>query len=92
MDARFHDYVNHDNPWPGLSPYTDHDSQWFFGRSRELKDLARRVEQNTLTILFSRSGIGKSSLLRAALLPQLRKDSFSLFMCGWISPMLLLHS
>lgn len=70
------DHVNSENPWPGLAPYQTEDSAWFRGRHRELEDLVRRIEQNSLTVLFSRSGIGKSSLLRAALIPRLRRDAF----------------
>ena len=73
---RSEDHVNSENPWPGLAPYKAEDSAWFRGRSRELEDLVRRIKQNTLTLLFSRSGIGKSSLLRAALIPRLRLDAY----------------
>jgi len=69
-------HVNPDNPWPGLSPYGTADADWFRGRGRELEDLVRRLAQNSLTVLFSRSGIGKSSLLRAALIPRLRRDAY----------------
>ena len=62
------------NPWPGLAAFTEGDHGFFRGREREADELARLVRRERLTVLFGRSGLGKSSLLGAGLFPRLRQD------------------
>ena len=64
------------NPWKGLYYYTEEDSQLFFGRSHESEELLRLIQRETLTVLFARSGLGKTSLLRAGVIPKLREQDF----------------
>ncbi|MFC5457285.1 DUF2610 domain-containing protein [Prosthecobacter fluviatilis] len=68
--------VTPDSPWLGLRSYGEGDAAHFFGREKELADLRERVLHKPLTILFGQSGWGKTSLLQAGLVPQLRKDGF----------------
>jgi hypothetical protein len=65
--------VQFTNPWPGLAFYTEQDREFFFGRTRESAELLRLIEREALTVLFGRSGLGKTSLLRAGVIPQLRE-------------------
>jgi len=65
-----------ENPWPGLVSFSETNQAFFFGRDREIADLARMVAQETLTVLFGKSGLGKSSILNAGLAPVLRKSEF----------------
>ena len=62
------------HPWPGLASFTEIDRPFFRGRESESDDLARLVRREALTVLFSRSGLGKTSLLGAGLFPRLRED------------------
>ncbi|MGH8567974.1 MAG: tetratricopeptide repeat protein, partial [Gammaproteobacteria bacterium] len=62
-----------DNPFPGLLPFEERDASFFFGRDAEMADLFERVRRETLTVLFGRSGLGKTSLLRAGVFPMLRE-------------------
>jgi tetratricopeptide (TPR) repeat protein len=64
------------HPWPGLVSFTEADRVFFCGRQREIDDLARLVAQEPLTVLFGKSGLGKSSLLRAGLAPVLGELEF----------------
>lgn len=66
-------------PYPGLEPCQEADAALFFGRDTELEELQRRLRSlrqagRGLLLLLGASGCGKSSLLRAGLLPQLRLD------------------
>jgi WD40 repeat protein/tetratricopeptide (TPR) repeat protein len=67
--------VNLQHPWPGLSPYTEELQGFFHGRGREVDELLRRVRRKVLTILCGQSGLGKTSLLQAGLVPRLRQEA-----------------
>lgn len=65
-----------DNPWLGLFSYSEETRAYFHGRDEEAAELARRVQRRLLTVLFGQSGLGKTSLLRAGLVPRLRGADF----------------
>ncbi|MGH8154970.1 MAG: hypothetical protein ACREP0_07015 [Rhodanobacteraceae bacterium] len=65
-----------ENPWLGLDSYTEATGAYFHGRDEESAELARRVQRKLLTVLFGQSGLGKTSLLRAGLVPRLRKEGY----------------
>lgn len=65
--------VDADNPWPGPEAFREADAKFFFGRERPRDQLTRLVLQNRLVILYGRSGLGKTSLLRAGTFPMLRE-------------------
>lgn len=69
--------VTPETPWLGLRSFTEEVEDYFYGRTRELDDLYERVEHRPLTILFGQSGLGKTSLLRAGLIPQLKKAGYA---------------
>jgi hypothetical protein len=58
----------------GLQSYTEEQAAIFFGRDDEIDRLTNLIKANTLTIVFGRSGTGKTSLLNAGVFPRLRKD------------------
>lgn len=62
------------NSFLGLQSYTEAQSNSFFGRDAETDTLTGLIELNTLTIVFGRSGTGKTSLLNAGVFPRLRKS------------------
>jgi hypothetical protein len=68
--------IDPQHPWLGLSSYTEETRAYFHGRDEEAAELARRVQRKNLTILFGQSGLGKTSLLRAGLVPRLRGEGY----------------
>jgi hypothetical protein len=64
------------NPWPGLTAFTEKQHDFFFGRSLESHELFACVKRERLTVLFGKSGLGKTSLLQAGLFPQLRDADY----------------
>ncbi|MCA8951040.1 MAG: TIR domain-containing protein [Planctomycetes bacterium] len=68
------------SPYPGLCAFEAADAPLFFGRDRAVRDLLARLRQMQhfgtarLTAVLGASGSGKSSLLRAGVLPHLRRD------------------
>ena len=65
-----------ENPWPGLAPFAEDQAAFFYGRRKEVEDLFRLVRLNALTVLYGQSGLGKTSLLSAALFPRLRSAGY----------------
>jgi conflict system STAND superfamily ATPase len=64
--------LSSDRPFPGLRPFDEVDSDWFFGRSGEINDLLKRLRRVHFTAIVGPSGCGKSSVIRAGVLPALR--------------------
>ncbi len=63
-----------ENPWPGLESFQEDERAFFFGRERESEALLQHVLDAAVTVLYGRSGLGKTSLLRAGLFPWLREQ------------------
>lgn len=59
------------NPWLGLKAYDE--GTILYGRNEDTINLAQLVFYNTDAVLYGKSGIGKSSLLNANLLPRARR-------------------
>ena len=68
--------IDPENPWLGLFSYSEETRAYFHGRDDETAELARRVQRKPLTVLFGQSGLGKTSLLRAGIVPRLRAEGF----------------
>lgn len=68
--------MNPINKFKGPSSYEETDTDIFFGRENETENLLQLVKLNSLTLLFGKSGLGKSSLLKAGLFPKLRANNF----------------
>jgi len=68
--------LDEDNPWPGLAAYNEASQRYFKGRDQDALELQRLVHQFPLTVLYGKSGLGKSSLLQAGLFPLLRPEHF----------------
>src|SRR6201747_2059017 len=68
--------VDEGNPWLGLASFTEETRAFFYGRDEEVAELARRVQRKLLTVLFGQSGLGKTSILRAGLVPRLRGQGY----------------
>ncbi len=57
--------------YPGIVSFTTAEADRFFGRDREIKELFRLIVLNQTTVLFGKSGTGKTSLLQAGVAPLL---------------------
>lgn len=73
-----------DNPYKGLQSFYENDKSRYFGRSAQIKVLLSRFKnlcegENTIRLLpvFGPSGSGKSSLVRAGLIPALAEQPFA---------------
>lgn len=59
------------NPFPGLRPFMTEEYEFFFGRDGQSEALVKKLEANHFVAVVGSSGSGKSSLVRAGLLPAL---------------------
>lgn len=63
-------------PFVGPRPFTEVEEALFFGRDREIVDLRALVTAHRVVLLYAQSGAGKSSLIHAGLLPELKEQGF----------------
>ncbi|MEU9452740.1 hypothetical protein [Streptomyces sp. NPDC048277] len=61
-------------PYRGLARFEPDDRHLFFGRDRVVAEVNELVCEHRFAVLFGPSGSGKSSLLRAGLIPRLREE------------------
>lgn len=60
-------------PYKGLAYYDQHDEAIFFGRRTLAQSLSAQIEQQPFVTIVGGSGSGKSSLVRAGILPALER-------------------
>jgi tetratricopeptide (TPR) repeat protein len=60
-----------EHPWLGLESYQAETRAYFFGREPEVAALHLRLRSHPLLVLYGRSGLGKTSILNAGLIPRL---------------------
>jgi WD40 repeat protein/DNA-binding SARP family transcriptional activator/tRNA A-37 threonylcarbamoyl transferase component Bud32 len=65
------------NPYKGLHPFTEADAADFFGRSNLVDELVAAMADRRLVAVVGPSGIGKSSVVRAGLVPALRDGALA---------------
>ncbi len=76
------------SPYKGLAPFEDseQDALFFFGRERECEVAVANLLASKLTVLYGPSGVGKSSMLRAAVVRRLRElepDAEVIVLADW---------
>jgi WD40 repeat protein len=65
-------------PYVGLRPFTEKDALLFFGRQTHVADLLRKLEgRQRFIAVVGASGTGKSSLVRAGLVPALHRGALA---------------
>jgi energy-coupling factor transporter ATP-binding protein EcfA2 len=74
------------SPYKGLKKFELEDKDLFFGRDQFLTGLVNELEQTNLILLLGASGSGKSSVVRAGLIPWLRQKEGSQLVNLILSP------
>jgi energy-coupling factor transporter ATP-binding protein EcfA2 len=73
------------NPFPGLRSFDYEESHLFFGREKNIADLLRKLSNNHFVAIVGTSGSGKSSLVRAGLLPAVHSGKLGADGTRWLT-------
>ena len=71
------------NPFPGLRPFQIEEKFLFFGREEQTSELLTRLRKTRFLAVVGVSGSGKSSLVRAGLLPELHGGTMATAGSSW---------
>ncbi|HEX9385898.1 MAG TPA: WD40 repeat domain-containing protein, partial [Anaerolineales bacterium] len=72
-------------PYKGLEVFREEDAELFFGREKLVEELFRRVKGSRTVFITGPSGSGKSSLVRAGLIPGLKQGAIKdLYSQRWL--------
>ena len=63
-----------ESPYVGLSSFQEKNAGTFFGRNREIAAMVTRIRDRPLMAVVGSSGVGKSSFVRAGLVPALKRS------------------
>ena len=73
------------NPYPGLMPFDIEHQRFFFGRDDQIREVVERLAANHFVAIIGGSGCGKSSLIRAGVLPELLAGGIGNAASNWAS-------
>ena len=62
------------NPYPGIRSYNISESHLFFGREKQIEELSEIMKKNYFAAISGASGSGKSSIVKAGLIPKFVKE------------------
>ena len=60
------------NPYPGIRPFDESTQENFFGRDIQIDHVLRHLERTHFAAVVGGSGCGKSSIVRAGVVPRIR--------------------
>lgn len=69
-------------PYPGLDPYTASKADFFCGRDGEVRIVGANALTHRVTLFYGESGVGKTSVLRAGVMKDLRDRAKADFAAG----------
>jgi WD40 repeat protein/energy-coupling factor transporter ATP-binding protein EcfA2 len=72
------------SPYMGLNKFNSGDRDYFFGRDKLIAELLKAVNKSNFSLVLGASGSGKSSLIRAGLLPETKRFLSSQVFCDLV--------
>lgn len=73
----------HNNPFPGIRSYEINEDEFFFGRELQVNELIAKLSQTRFLAIVGSSGCGKSSIIKAGVIPALMKNKTEYFATTW---------
>jgi hypothetical protein len=68
--------ADRERPWMGLHSFPEDSADYFHGRRVEADEMYSLCVRETLALLYGKSGLGKTSLIQAAIAPRLRDNDY----------------
>ncbi|MBK8848398.1 MAG: hypothetical protein IPO27_18400 [Bacteroidetes bacterium] len=68
--------IDTQRPFLGLRSFEEQNKEQYGGRDIEIQEIYTLIKNNGLTVIFGKSGIGKTSLINAGVIPELRKNFY----------------
>ena len=60
--------------YPGAQPFDTGQQDIFFGRDKDTDLIYKRIRLDQITVIYGKSGTGKSSLVNAGVIPRAEED------------------
>jgi len=60
--------------YPGTQPFKTEQKDIFFGRTEDIEELYQKISLESLVVLYAKSGLGKSSILNAGIIPKIEEE------------------
>ncbi len=60
--------------YPGTRPFTMAEREFFFGRDKDIQELIQLIKLDKQVVLYGKSGLGKSSIINAGVIPELIEE------------------
>ncbi|MEI6455876.1 MAG: High-affnity carbon uptake protein Hat/HatR, partial [bacterium] len=73
----------HTNPFPGIRSYEVQEDELFFGRESQVRELIGKLAETRFLAIVGSSGCGKSSLVKAGLVPSLLRKKDQQLLSDW---------
>ena len=64
-------------PFIGPQPFEETDSSFFYGRDREVQEILALILSSSISLVYSKSGLGKTSIFNAKIIPELQKGEYN---------------
>ena len=64
------------NPFPGIRSFEENESNLFFGREHQVEQVVSILSKTHFVALIGHSGSGKSSLIKAGVIPRIKTENF----------------
>lgn len=67
--------MNRIRRYPGANPFSVDQKDIFFGRQEDINNLFEFISLTNLSVLYAKSGLGKSSLINAGIIPKVEAET-----------------
>ena len=64
-------------PFLGPQPFEETDSSFFYGREREVQEILALILSSSISLVYAKSGLGKTSIFNAKIIPELQKGEYN---------------
>jgi AAA+ ATPase superfamily predicted ATPase len=64
-------------PFVGPQPFEEANGSFFYGRDREVQEILALILSSGISLIYAKSGIGKSSIFNAKIIPELQGSKYN---------------